>query len=285
MKKYFVVAAVVLSALTSCIRKQVVLDMADQCDSLSGVVSEKDSLISLVFEDIHAIAGNLAEIKMRENLITIPEDGEGTVRPIQQINSDIAAIDRLLQENRTKIASLQHAAGQLRKANIKVGALEKIIVDMEDQLTKKTAEVEALRGELTEREQEVEQLLGRLAEGEAAAAKLGEENLSLESRLNTVYYIVGSERELLDAQIINKEGFIGRTLTVNRNGAMESFTQADARLLSEIPVGWKKATVVTTHPQGSYELVTGNDKRVEKLVITDPVRFWESSKVLIISGK
>lgn len=285
MKKYLIVTAVVLSALTSCIRKQVVLDMADQCDSLSGVVSEKDSLISLVFEDIHAIAGNLAEIKMRENLITIPEDGEGTVRPIQQINSDIAAIDRLLQENRTKIASLQHAAGQLRKANIKVGALEKIIVDMEDQLTKKTVEVEALRGELTEREQEVEQLLGRLAEGEAAAAKLGEENLSLESRLNTVYYIVGSERELLDAQIINKEGFIGRTLTVNRNGAMESFTQADARLLSEIPVGWKKATVVTTHPQGSYELVTGDDKRVEKLVITDPVRFWESSKVLIISGK
>lgn len=285
MKKYLIVTAVVLSALTSCIRKQVVLDMADQCDSLSGVVSEKDSLISLVFEDIHAIAGNLAEIKMRENLITIPEDGEGAVRPIQQINSDIAAIDRLLQENRTKIASLQHAAGQLRKANIKVGALEKIIVDMEAQLTKKTAEVEALRGELTEREQEVEQLLGRLAEGEAAAAKLGEENLSLESRLNTVYYIVGSERELLDAQIINKEGFIGRTLTVNRNGAMESFTQADARLLSEIPVGWKKATVVTTHPQGSYELVTGDDKRVEKLVIIDPVRFWESSKVLIISGK
>ena len=285
MKKYLIVTALLLCALTSCVRKRVVLDMAGQCDSLSGVVSEKDSLISLVFEDIHAIAGNLAEIKMRENLITIPEDGEGGTRPIQQINSDIAAIDRLLEENRMKIASLQNAAGQLRKSNIKVGALEKIIVDMEDQLSKKTAEVEALRGELTEREREVEQLLGRLAEGEAVAAKLGEENTSLENRLNTVYYIVGAERELLDAQILSKEGFIGRTLTVNRNGAMDSFTQADARLLTEIPVGWKKTTVVTTHPRDSYELVTGLDKRVEKLRINDPERFWESSKVLIISGK
>ena len=39
------------------------------------------------------------------------------------------------------------------------------------------------------------------------------------------------------------------------------------------------------HPEGSYELVTDANKVVEKLIITDPVRFWESSKILIISCK
>ena len=285
MKKYLIATVLLLSALTSCIRKQVVLDMADQRDSLAGVVDAKDSLISLVFEDIHAIAGNLAEIKMRENLITGPEDADGGTRPIRQINSDIAAIDRLLQENRAKIASLQQAAGQLRKANIRVGALEKIIGDMEDQLAKKTVEVEDLRRELTERDRQVAELEEQVAEGTAATAKLGQENALLENRLNTVYYIVGTEKELLDAQIINKEGFIGRTLTANRNGAIGSFVQADARLLDEIPIGGKKATVVTTHPRDSYELLVWPDKRVEKLLILDPDRFWESSKILIISYK
>ena len=68
---------------------------------------------------------------------------------------------------------------------------------------------------------------------------------------------------------------------------LESFTKADSRLLSEIPVGRKKVTVVTAQPEDSYQLVTGGekDKIVTKLLITDPVRFWESSKILIISYK
>ena len=52
-------------------------------------------------------------------------------------------------------------------------------------------------------------------------------------------------------------------------------------------MGRKKVTVVTAQPEDSYWLVTGGekDKIVTKLLITDPVRFWESSKILIISYK
>ncbi len=32
--------------------------------------------------------------------------------------------------------------------------------------------------------------------------------LELENRLHTVYYIVGAEKELRDAQIVNNQGFI-----------------------------------------------------------------------------
>lgn len=100
-----------------------------------------------------------------------------------------------------------------------------------------------------------------------------------------MYYIVGTEKELREAQIINKQGFIGRTLTVNKTDNLASFTKSDSRLLSEVPIGQKKVSVVTTHPEESYELVTDADKVVLKLLITDPVRFWESSKILIVSYK
>lgn len=228
---------------------------------------------------------NLALIKSRENLITVAGESEGGRRPVEEIDNDIKAIDRLLRENRAKIESLQRSAAQLRKANLRIDGLEKMIADMNRQLAEKKAEVEQLRESLVRMGDEVKSLTEEVAVRSAEVENLSGEKVELQNQLNTVYYIVGAEKELRDAQIINKQGFIGRTLTVGRNSNFDSFTMTDSRLLSEVPVGQKKATLVTSHPEGSYELVTDANKVVEKLIITDPVRFWESSKILIISYK
>ena len=275
----------VVALLASCVSRQVAVEAESRSDSLELVVSAKDSLINAVFADINAISENLALIKSRENLITVAGESEGGRRPVEEIDNDIKAIDRLLRENRAKIESLQRSAAQLRKANLRIDGLEKMIADMNRQLAEKKAEVEQLRESLVRMGDEVKSLTEEVAVRSAEVENLSGEKVELQNQLNTVYYIVGAEKELRDAQIINKQGFIGRTLTVGRNSNFDSFTMADSRLLSEVPVGQKKATLVTSHHEGSYELVTDANKVVEKLIITDPVRFWESSKILIISCK
>ena len=275
----------VVALLASCVSRQVVVEAESRSDSLELVVSAKDSLINAVFADINAISENLALIKSRENLITVAGEAEGGRRPVEEISNDIKAIDRLLRENRSKIESLQRSAALLRKANLRIDGLEKMIADMNRQLAEKKTEVEQLRESLVRMGDEVKRLTEEVAVRSAEVENLSGEKVELQNQLNTVYYIVGAEKELRDAQIINKQGFIGRTLTVGRNSNFDSFTMADSRLLTEIPVGPKKATLVTSHPEGSYELVTDSNKIVEKLLITDPVRFWESSKILIISYK
>lgn len=275
----------VVALLASCVSRQVAVEAESRSDSLELVVSAKDSLINAVFADINAISENLALIKSRENLITVAGESEGGRRPVEEIDNDIKAIDRLLRENRAKIESLQRSAAQLRKANLRIDGLEKMIADMNRQLAEKKAEVEQLRESLVRMGDEVKSLTEEVAVRSAEVENLSGEKVELQNQLNTVYYIVGAEKELRDAQIINKQGFIGRTLTVGRNSNFDSFTMADSRLLLEVPVGQKKATLVTSHPEGSYELVTDANKVVEKLIITDPVRFWESSKILIISCK
>ena len=275
----------VVALLASCVSRQVVVEAESRSDSLELVVSAKDSLINAVFADINAISENLALIKSRENLITVAGEAEGGRRPVEEISNDIKAIDRLLRENRSKIESLQRSAALLRKANLRIDGLEKMIADMNRQLAEKNTEVEQLRESLVRMGDEVKSLTEEVAVRSAEVENLSGEKVELQNQLNTVYYIVGAEKELRDAQIINKQGFIGRTLTVGRNSNFDSFTMADSRLLTEIPVGQKKATLVTSHPEGSYELVTDSNKIVEKLLITDPVRFWESSKILIISYK
>lgn len=279
------VAAVAAAALSSCVSRHVAAEAETRSDSLARVVSAKDSLINAVFSDINAISENLALIKSRENLITVADRADGVRRPVEEIRNDIAAIDRLLRDNREKISSLQRSAAQLRKANLRIESLEKIIAAMEEQLAERRAEIESLRAELARRGIEVQTLTETVAERDRQVETLSGEKVDLQNRINTVYYIVGSEKELRDAQIIDKQGFIGRTLTVGSNGSLDSFTQADSRLLTEVPVGKRRATLVTSHPEEAYQWVTDAQKRVVKVVITDPERFWEASKILIISYK
>ena len=287
MKQWILlVGAVVL--LTSCVSKQVADQTASQRDSLELVVAAKDSLIRAVFADINAISENLAQIKVRENIITKAEE-EGFARPVDQINSDLAAIEQLMEENRQKIADLQRSAGRLRKANLRIKELERWIADMNDRLADKDTEISELRAEVAAKSVEVQQLNEQLtAEQQAHRADvdaLTADKTALDGRLHTIYYIVGQEKKLREAQVIDKEGFIGRTLKMAKGNNLDFFLQADSRDLFEVPIRQKRVTVVTSHPEGSYELIKGADKTVLKLVITDPVRFWESSKVLVVSYK
>ncbi len=104
MKKTFAVrTATVLAAAVLAVscgnaqRQQVVAESRRQRDSLTTVIGAKDSLINAVFADINAISENLALIKSRENLITVASGAENGRRPVEEINNDIAAIDRLLR--------------------------------------------------------------------------------------------------------------------------------------------------------------------------------------------
>lgn len=285
MKKLLLLVGMVV-VLTSCVSKQVAEQTAAQRDSLEQVVAAKDSLIRSVFADINAISDNLAEIKVRENIITKSEQ-EGLSRPIDQINSDLAAIEELMEENRRKIEELQRSAGRLRKANLRIKELERWIADMNDRLADKDTEISALRAEVTAKNLELQQLSEQMAAEQQAhraeVESLSSDKAALDRSLHTIYYIVGQEKKLREAQIISKEGLIGRTLVVAKQNSLDFFMQADSRELLEVAINQKKAEIVTSHPEGSYELIKGADKTILKLVITDPTRFWESSKMLIVS--
>ena len=252
-------------AATACVSRKVAERAEEQRDSLERVVVDKDSLLEAVFADINSISENLEAIKTREKVLTLDGTGEGAPRPVDQIQRDIATIDRLLQENKARVVSLQRTAAQLRKANLRI------------------EEIVALKEQLDRREAEVAELQERVEVQNERIEELASETSELQGRMNTVYYIVGSERELRNAQIIDKQGFIGRTVTLAKGGNLDCFTRADARLLEELPIGHKRVQVVTSHPEDSYRLVTGADKVVASLVILDPERFWESSRILVVA--
>ncbi|MBE5032686.1 hypothetical protein INF32_01805 [Rikenellaceae bacterium DSM 108975] len=282
-----------MTPLFSCVGKRNAERLAGEKDSLSLALAAKDSVINEVFASLNDIAENLNAIKVRENIITTAV-GNGEIRKqaTVQIGEDIEEIDRLLQSNRETIARLERSAARLKKADVKVASLEKLIGEMSAQVETKDAEIAALRKDLKKLNVEVEELhtqvsgLGTEVDSlNRAKNRLEGEVKTRDDLLSVAYYIVGSQKELLEKEIVYKSGFIGRTLKINENRSLDSFTQVDIRNFDEVIIGKRDVVLVSSHPAGSYEFVMNDNRVFSSLVITDRDKFWEYSKVLVISYK
>ncbi|VDR34543.1 chromosome segregation protein SMC [Alistipes sp. cv1] len=283
----------VLLLLASCTGGQKTERLTSQNDSLAVAVAQKDSVLNEVFSSLSTVTENLNAIKSRENIINENIDkGEIPKGTTTQINEDIEAINQLLIANRQTIARLQQSADQLKKANVKIGSFEKLIAQLNAQIESKDQEIKILKQNLENMHVQVAELTEQVSGLNTQVSGLTAEKTSLEGEvktqnniLNTGYYIVGSEKELLSKEIVYKSGFIGRTLKINENRSLDSFTQVDIRNFDDVKIGHKKATLVSSHPAGSYEFVMNDSGVFESLVIKDKSKFWEYSKVLVISYK
>lgn len=261
-------------------------------DVLQAATEMKDSIINDIFASINFISENLDEIKARENIINSTSFGELRKETRARINEDIEAISELLEQNRKTIERLKGSTDNLRKANIKVREFDRLVAKLTKQIADKNADIAELNRELAGLNITVDRLnvsvetlahgidslsLERMELEEALAAK--------ELELNSVYYIIGREKDLIDEGILTKSGFIGRTPKVTETYDIGKFTRVGKDDIEEVLIGRKKAQIVTTHPAGSYELATGGGNTLEALKIKDPGKFWESSKILVISYK
>lgn len=290
MKKLIIIVAIA-SIFGSCGKEQIA-KLGSTKDSLQQVVAMKDSIINEAFMNIDEIASSLGQISTRENLVTKQTEGDITKTTKQQITDNINAISGLLEQNREALARLDKTTKKLSAANVEIGGLTKLVASLKKQLDEKDANI----AELTK---EVEKLHGKIAELTTSVTGLSKDKTQLEGtvseqsdkintqteKINTVYYIVGTEKDLMAKKIIAKKGTIGRTIIVGSNQNRDGYTKGDLRNIERIPVGGKKATIVSVHPEGSYMLVESSRNVTDEIVITDKDAFWSSSKILIISYK
>ena len=283
MKKY--IALLLLMGLAACGGQHNTTDDRASREELEREVAQRDSLLNDLFSSLNEISANLTEIKDREGIITANTSVEIGKEQRARIFEDIAAIDALLQQNRASLSRVQGTAEQLRRSNLKVQELETLIANFTKQIRDKDADIELLRLQLDSMHIQVAAL-------NTEVTLMGEDRGSLAVKLDmqdemihTVYYIVGRERDLRDDGIITKSGFIGRTVKLNDGCDLGLFMQVDSRNLDRIMVGQRRATLVTSHPAGSYRLVVAENNLLQEIEIIDPVQFWATSKVLVVSYK
>ena len=123
-----------------------------------------------------------------------------------------------------------------------------------------------------------------LAEDVTALAQEAEQQSSTireqDKTLHTAYYVFGTAGELKDQKILSG-GFLQPTRVLQDTFNKEYFLKIDIREVTQIPLYSPKGKLWSTHPEGTYEFVKGDNGNLT-FVITDTQRFWSLTKFMII---
>ena len=286
MKRIFLISVVAVFAFLSCQNVQEspeYLSLQHEKDSLAELSNMRGDEVINFLNDLNDIQENLNDIKSAEKMISVNTGTPGsemTTDTKEQIQRDINSIYDKMKENQEKLAALKK---KYRNSNKKISSLEKTIALFEQQIKMKNEEISALNEQLATMNIQVEELIANVEDLEIENEEKDNIIDNKDDELNTVYYALGTKKELIENNVLTKEGgFIGLGKTTKLKGDFNKdyFTKADKRNLKEIQVFAKKIKMVTPNPENSYKIE--GEGKVDKILITDADAFWQASKYLVI---
>ena len=281
-----------VAAVTSC--------NVERSEKYQTLLAERDSLYTEAvaakggfdnaLNTINEIENALESVRVAEGIIMMENEEGNTSKAVSEIN----AIQQTLQENRNKIADLEK---QLASQGAQSKALNQTVSRLKKQLDEKDAYISSLKDELQQSRQQIANLNTQVSDLNENIENLNE-NIDLlnvrnaaqqatienqDAALNTVWVCIATAQVLKDKGITEKGLF--QSKEINKQGFDQSqFMQADKRELTYVPLNTKKATLITKHPEGSYDISeTADGSKV--LNINDKDAFWSISKYLVVSIK
>ena len=265
------------------------------------LLAERDSLYTEVtaakggfdnaLNTINEIEAALEAVRAQENIIMLENQEGNTNKAVSEIN----AIQQTLQENRTKIENLEK---QLAEQGASSKALNQTVSRLKKQLEEKDTYINSLKDELQQSKQQIASLNEKVSD---LNENINELNTNLDvmsvqnaaqqatienqdAMLNTVWICIAPQKTLVDKGILSKGGLF-QSSSISKQGLDKTqFEQGNKRDLELIPLNTKKAKIMTSHPEGSYEIIEG-DGGAQTLHILDKEAFWSMSNYLVVSIK
>jgi hypothetical protein len=290
--KRIIIFAMALTSLVACNTNQAELEqLREENVKLKNEQGRNEEALFHFAETFNGIQSNLDSIAAKEGIITkLATTGEKSKPAHQQVNDQINSIYDMLLQNRKKLDQLSRQAKNLGQKN---KDLELIIDRMNKQMEEKVVEVEMLRGQLVRMEYQISGLNIKVDSlnivSETQKQLIEEQKTEIveqKTKLNTVFYAIGTEKELVENHVISKEGgFIGirKTGKISADLNTKYFEAVDKYTKKSFVLGSKKVKLVTPHPTGSYTL--HGEKIIDSLTIENPDEFWKQSAYLVISIK
>ena len=272
----------------------------ERSEKYQALLAERDSLYTEAvaakggfdnaLNTINEIEAALESVRAAEGIIMLESEEGNTNKAVSEIN----AIQQTLQENRNKIANLEK---QLASQGAQSKALNQTVSRLKKQLEEKDTYINSLKSELQQSRQQIADLNTQVSDLNENIESLNEnidvlnvqnaaQQATIENQdaaLNTVWVCIATQQVLKEKGII--KGGLFQPNEISKQGFDKSqFMQADMRELTMVPLNTKRATLITTHPEGSYEM-TENEDGSKVLNINDKEAFWSISKYLVVSIK
>jgi hypothetical protein len=250
-----------------------------------------------------AIETNLAQVTARAGVILNAPDEKVSPVTEERIISEIETIDKLVGDNNRIIKNLTATLGEKDERIVKfkklAARLDKRLKEYKTRGTLMEAETLKLKQDLMEAnrqgvelQKQVSSLKQEVASDDAdinaKEQMIGWQSDQLEkkdAKIRTAYYVVGTYKDLHASNVVEKTGgFIGlgRTKMLKKDFDRNTFHQIDIYSYTSIPVFGGHISILTNHSSDSYELKKDAEGNVKWIYITDPEKFWENSKYLVV---
>ena len=252
-------------------------------DSLNVELAQVNSEMENVMGILNDVQEGFQQINEAENRVNVSNAENAPANVKEQIKADMAFIQAKMKENRERIAELE---AKVEKGDKNAAALRRTIKNLKAELAAKAEQIAALQAEIEAKNVRIQQLDTQVAnltnDKNALTAKnaANEQVIANQDKaMNTAWYIIAKRKELKEQNIL-KMGDVMEQADAVKDG----FTEIDIRNVAEIPVGAKKARLLSAHPEGSYEIVKGADE-LAVVKILDAQAFWSVTRYLVIRAK
>jgi len=283
-----------LAVIISC-NYEKMRELEAENSKLSTEAVLMDSTIQEYLFTIEAIEDNLSKIKEKENLIQLRAGDDLDGEEFNQVISDLEMISAYMDENKQKIIQLNE---RLEASGSEISKLKSILARINKQMAARDKSIALLNNQMKSLNFKNSTLQANVHALKIQSATLGNSNskLAMEVQsqnellekqsleLNTAYFALGSGKDLLGKDIIIKTGGILGIGSVERlcnKLDVNNFAKIDIATTTAIPLMAKRIKLVTDHPVDSYK-IESDANLYTSLVITNPERFWNVSKFLVV---
>ena len=280
---------------TSCVESsRKYQDLNSELRLLKQSSKEREVEMEEIFSILNEVESGLKSIREAENILILQsKQGIAEVLPgtKEQVRSDIAAIGEAIKKYKSEIEKLKN------DNRVTSAQFNKRLQALMDELDEKSLLIEDLENQIEKREVQLKIKSAQVATLDMTVAALRTEvaALGLESEtqkeiiniqvqeLNSAYYIIGTKKELIEANVMTKGGLFSQA-KVSYLAEQSSFVKIDIREVSEINLNTKRVKVLTIHPVGTYNLYT-DENGMQILNISNKDSFWEQTKYLVVQSQ
>ncbi len=308
MRKYILIS-IILVCVFGCGNEELevkIKDLENENKDL-GVKLQKQNIdlesSSGVVKDVTALLKNIEEteikIEEKKHILRSTVEMESTVGMKEEILSSIQELYDELKRQREKAVELQkeldsYVAGDFQMNEIISSlktALEEKTIKVEDlakknfSLKKHVTNLETKQGELTNKIVHLKSELN-IKEKEVSSQELVIKGLN--EKLNNIFYIVGSSRDLIRNKIIVKKGIpllrslnpFSRNYVLGQDIILAKFKK-EKKLLTKFSIDGKIKKILPYRSKNNYDITYENG--LSFIDIQDSKNFWMQKYLIIVT--
>jgi len=259
--------------------------LSAQKDSLSRIIVDADDFIMSIDSQIRTVKGLPTSKRVNRRSESPIEDQIETRKEV------LARVSALVERAKTTASQLAASRAREKELRGEVEDAKTQLAEAQQKLTDAEARLMSDHSMIGDLGTTIERQATRIAELELRVDSLVAESRTLGDAHYRAYYIAGTESELLEKGIIQREGganllFVhpGRTLQPARTLDPAQFNAIDQRATRQIPLdSTKQYRVVSRHNLDKATARERDNTTIRgPLQIADTDRFWAGSRYLIL---